>query len=101
MNLIADEILIGKVDPEIGGNKLDNRVSNGKSIDHDHFRAYRLCREEVMAAWLDLVSQVIRMYFSNVGTLYEDNRLFQTEFPQGLGTDSGRSFSTLPRWQCG
>lgn len=84
MNLIAEEVLIGKVDPEIGGNRLENRVSKGESIDHDHLRAYRLCREEVMSAWLDLVSQVIRMYFSNVGTLYEDSRLFQTEFPPAL-----------------
>jgi hypothetical protein len=84
MNLIADEILVGKVDPEIGGNRLENRVSQGEPIDHDHLRAYRLCREEVMGAWLDLVSQVIRMYFSNVGTLYEDARLFQTEFPLAL-----------------
>jgi hypothetical protein len=101
MNLIAEEVLIRKVDPDIGGNRLENRVANGENIDGDHLRAYRISREEVTAAWLDLIDQVIKNFFSNVGVLYQGDRLFQTPFEDALWQRLRsfiHNFAALPVW---
>lgn len=101
MNIVAEEVLIDRIDTAIGGNRLENKVAKGEHIDPNHLRAYRLCREEVVAAWMDLIAQVIKNYFSNVGTLYDDKRLFQNEFTPQLWERLKtfvHNFANLPVW---
>jgi hypothetical protein len=85
----------------VGGKRLEYRVGKGENIDGNHLRACRLNREEVMAAWLDLIDQAIRTYFSKVGVPYESDRLYQTPFEVALWQrlrSFVRNFAALPVW---
>lgn len=101
MNIVAETILIGCVDPDLGGTRLESKVAAGEDIDGNHLRAFRMSREEVVAAFVDLVSQVIRTYFSYTGRIYVDDRLFQNKFDDALW-DRLRTFvsnfAALPVW---
>lgn len=101
MNIVADTILIGCVDPEIGGSRLESKVAAGENIDGKHLRAFRMSREEVVMASVELLSQVIRTYFSFTGQIYVDDRLFQNRFPDALWDRLRtfvRNFADLPVW---
>ena len=37
MNLIAEELYIGKFDPELGTDKIENRLQKGDNYPHDIF----------------------------------------------------------------
>jgi len=101
MNIVAETILIGGVDPDIGGNRLESKVAAGENIDGKHLRAFRLSREEVVVAFVELVGQVIRTYFSYTGKIYVDDRLFQNRFDDALWDRLRtfvKNFADLPVW---
>lgn len=101
MNIIAEEIYVGKFDPAIGCHKIENRIQKGEKIPLDHLRAYRLSREEIIYTWLKYIQQIVKNYFIMLGNPINEDRLFQYKFPPPLW-DRVRSFiknlKQLPVW---
>lgn len=48
MNIIAEELFIGKFDSDIGTNRIENRIQSGENLPLDHIRAYRKSKEEIL-----------------------------------------------------
>lgn len=48
MNMIADAIYIDKFDPEIGTDKIESKLQKGETFKHDHLRAFRMSKEEIV-----------------------------------------------------
>lgn len=101
MNIIAEEIYIGKFDPTIGTYNIENRIQKGEQIPEDHLRAHRLSREEIIYNWLRYIQQIVQNYFIMLGTPIKGEKLFQYKFPQPLW-DRVRAFAhnlkQLPVW---
>ena len=83
MHILAEEILIGKYDTEIGTYRIENNISDGRdsSITDDHLIAYRLCKEEIMYNWVQYLRLLIKNHFAFAGTMYNEDNLFQQRIP--------------------
>lgn len=104
MNIIAKKILIGKYDFEVGTYRIENRIQQGdESLDWNHIAAYRMMKEEIIYAWLSYISDVISMYFANMGKRVANRHdFFQDEFPDQLWTNIENFISNLanlPLWK--
>lgn len=84
MNIIADEIYIGKFEPDIGTNRIENRIQNGETLPLNHIKAFRLSKEEIMYNWLNYISQIISNFFIVQGKPIQQEKLFQYKFPDPL-----------------
>lgn len=84
MNIIAEEIYIGKYDADIGTYRIENKIQKGEDIPEDHLTAYRMSREEIIYNWLKYISQIIKSYFIMQGKPIDENKLFQYRFPEPL-----------------
>ncbi len=84
MNIIADEIYIGKFDTDLGTHQIEKRLQKGENIPENHLRAFRMSKEEVLYNWLDVIRKIIKRYFLLQGRTFDENRLFQYKFPQPL-----------------
>jgi len=83
MNLTAHELLQDKYDFEVGTHKLESRVSGGESIPPAHLAAARLCREEIMHAWVSSMKDILLSHLAVTGipmNLYE-GKLLHYQFP--------------------
>ena len=101
MNIIAEEIYIGRFDPDIGTYRIENRIQKGEEIPEPHLVAYRISKEEIMYNWLKYVAQIIKNYFIMQGKPIDENKLFQYSFPQPLWDRIRifiRNFRDLPIW---
>lgn len=101
MNLIAEEIYIDRFDTEIGTDKIENRLQKGENFKHDHLRAFRLSREEVLYNWLHFIRRIIQSYFLHMGKPVNEQKLFQSRFPEQLWDNIRRfvrNFAELPLW---
>lgn len=101
MNIVAEEIYIGRYDTDIGTHRIENKLQAGESLPLDHVRAYRMAREELLWNWLKYVSQIIRNYFIMQGSPIEESKLFQYKFPVPLWERIRtfvRNFRDLPLW---
>jgi hypothetical protein len=101
MNLIAQEIYTDKFDLEIGTDKIENSLQKGKDYPHDHLRAFRMSKEEIVYNWLSYVGQIARTYFIMLGKPDPQERLFQYPFPEQVWDNIGkflRSLVDLPLW---
>lgn len=101
MNLIAEELFIGKFDPDIGTDKVENRIQNGEVFPHDHLRAYRMSKEEIVYNWLQYVGQIARQYFIMQGRPDPQGRLFQFRFPEQVWENIRKflqNLAALPLW---
>jgi len=85
-NTIAEKLLIGKYNPDIGTYRIENNIANGNgdSIPDEHLIAYRLMKEEIMYNWVKYIEKLIVSYFSLTGTMYDSENLFQQQFPDKL-----------------
>ena len=102
MNTIAEEILIDKFDFAIGTNRIENRIRGGEALPPDHIRACRMCKEEIMYSWLNLIWQIVRNHFAYMGIPVDDKYLFETEFPPALNMNirnAIRNISDIPLWK--
>lgn len=101
MNIVAEEIYIGKFNPDIGTDKIESRLQKGESFTHDHLRAFRMSKEEVIYNWLRYVQLVAKNYFLTIGRPIQEDKLFQYPIPDQLWTNV-RNFvhnlSVLPLW---
>ena len=103
MNIIAEQVYIGKFNPEIGTTRIEQKIIDKKDTDitNDHLIAYRMSKEEVLYNWLQYLKRVIDSYFTNTGKIYQSNRLFQEIFPDVLWDNIRRfmkNLSELPLW---
>jgi len=48
MNIIADEVFIGKFDPDIGTRRIENRLQKGEELPLNHIKAFRMGKEEII-----------------------------------------------------
>lgn len=102
MNIIADEIYIGKFDPAIGTNRIENRVQSGEDIADNHLLAYRMGKEEIMYTWLEYIKAVIKRYFLMQNMVINEAAMFQYKFPDALWdiiTKSVRNLTLLSLWK--
>lgn len=101
MNIIADEVFIGKFDPDIGTRRIENRLQKGEDIPISHVRAFRMSKEEIMYNWLRYIEQIIKNYFIMQGKPIQEKKLFQYKFPETIW-DRIRIFvknlANLPVW---
>ena len=101
LNIIAEEIFIGKYDFDIGARRVEERVRKEEEIPDDHLRVLRMSREEVLYNWLRYVRDLIRRYFLMQGQVVEEDELFQRQFPDDLwklARTLVRSIAALPLW---
>lgn len=101
MNLIAEELFIGKFDPDIGTDKIENRIQNGEVFPHGHLCAYRMSKEEIVYNWLQYVGQIARQYFIMQGRPDPQGRLFQFRFPEQVWENIRKflqNLAVLPLW---
>jgi hypothetical protein len=101
MNIIAEEIYIGKYDNDIGTNRIENRLQAGETLPLKHVRAFRMSKEEILWNWLKYVSQIIRNFFIMQGMPIEEKKLFQYKFPLPLWERIRvfvRNLNSLPLW---
>ena len=61
-NIIAEELLIGKYDDEVGTNKIENKIATGvgNTITDDHLIACRLFKEEIMYNWIQYIKLLVK-----------------------------------------
>lgn len=104
MNIVAEKILIGKYDFEIGTNRLENKIQQGnETIDWNHVAAFRMMKEEIIYTWLGYISDVIVMFFANMGKRTANRRdFFQEKFPDQLWVNISNfieNLYNLPLWK--
>jgi hypothetical protein len=101
MNIIAEEIFIGKFDSDIGTNRVESRIQSGENLPLEHIRAFRLSKEEILYNWLGYVHKITQTYFIVQGMPIQEEKLFQYRFPEPLW-ERIRTFtnnvSNLPVW---
>jgi hypothetical protein len=101
MNLIADEIYVGKFDPEVGTDKIESRLQKSEDFAFPHLRAFRMSKEEILYNWLRYVQQIAKMYFISTGKPIVEEKLFQYHFPEQLWENIRhfvRNLAALPFW---
>ena len=101
MNLIAEEVMIGRFDPDLGTYKLESRVQGGEAIPENHLIAYRLTKEEILYNWLKYIEQIIKNYFIMLGKPIQEEKLFEYRFPEAVWDRIRtfvRSLRALPVW---
>jgi HNH endonuclease. len=84
MNLVAEVLLVGQFEMELGTARLENKVQKGEDIPEPHLRAFRMCKEEVLYSWLSYVRQIVQVHFTMAGQPFDQNRSFQYKFPEQL-----------------
>lgn len=106
LNIIAEQVYIGKFNPDIGVNRIEQKIIDKKDteIKDEHLIAYRISKEEIIYNWLLYLKSVIENYFSNTGRKLEKdkNRLFQTAFDEQLWKNIEnfiRNLIRLPLWK--
>lgn len=101
MNIIAEELYIGKFDPDIGTRRIENRIQKGEELPLEHIRAFRMSKEEILYNWLRYVGQIISQAFIMQGIPLDDKRLFQYKFPETIWDRIRvfiRNLSNMPVW---
>lgn len=101
MNIIAEEIFIGRFDPDIGTYRIENSIQKGEDIPEEHLTAYRMSKEEILYNWLRYVQQIIKNYFIMQGKPIQEDKLFQYRLPEPLWERIGifiKNLRSLPLW---
>ncbi len=80
-NIIAEEIYSGKFDLDIGTYQIESRIQKGDEFPLKHLLAFRLSKEEILYNWLRYASQIIQQAFIIQGHPIDNNKIFQTKFP--------------------
>ena len=84
MNIIAEEIFIGKFDLAIGTFQIENKIQKGEHFALEHVRAYRMSKEEIIYSWLKFIEQIVYNDFTVRGIPIKKEKLFQYEFERQL-----------------
>ena len=103
-DILAEEIYEKKFDVNVGVNRIEQRLINGrdKDITDNHLVAYRVSKEEILANWLKYVEKVIKAFFINAGKSFNEENLFQQLFEEQLWENIRifiKNFIQLPLWK--
>lgn len=104
-NMLADAIYVGKFDVEVGTNRIEEMIVQGKDkeITDEHLIAYRVSKEEIMWNWLKKIVDIMNLYFlATTGGVYNKENLFQQKIPPQLWTNIEnfvKNFIALPLWR--
>lgn len=101
MNIIAEEVFIGKFDPDIGTRRIENRLQKGEDLPLNHIRAFRMSKEEIIYNWLRYIEQIIKNFFIMQGKPIQEKKLFQYKFPEAMWERIRifvRNLTNLPVW---
>lgn len=101
MNLIAEEIFIGKFDGDIGTSQIESKIQKGENLPLPHIRAFRMSKEEILYNWLRYIEQIIKNYFIMQGKPIQESKLFQYKFSEPLWEKIKifiRNMAHLPVW---
>jgi len=103
MNIIAEEILVGNFDFEIGTYKIENKIQSGEPVNWNHVVAYRMMKEEIIYAWLRYILEIIIAYRVQNGQFSQGKKdFFQEEFPEQLWSHIRtfiQNLYNLPLWR--
>lgn len=103
MNIIADNILVGKFDLDIGTYRIENRIQNGENLNWDHIVGYRMMKEEILYAWLRYINDIIITYYALMGKpIFEKHDFFEDKFPDQLWINIEnfvKNLVNLPLWR--
>ncbi len=81
MNIIAEEIFIGKFETSLGTGLIEHKIKKGEDVPEQHLRAFRMAKEEIIYNWLRYVRQIVHSYFITTGKPIEENKLFEYAIP--------------------
>jgi hypothetical protein len=101
MNIIADEIYIGKFDSDLGTGYIESKIQKGENIPFAHLIAYRMSKEEIIYNWLKYIEQIIKSFFIMQGKPIKEEKLFQYKFSEPLWdriTIFIKNLTKLPVW---
>ncbi len=101
LNLVAEEIFIGKFDSDIGTFRVEYYIQKGEDLPVDHIRAFRMSKEEILYNWLKFIKQVVHYYFLFQGITIQEKKLFQYPFPDPLWDKVAiflKNLANLPVW---
>ena len=104
LNILAERVYINKFIPEIGVNRIENRIIEKKDTDitDEHLIAFRMSKEEILHNWLQYLKMVIKAYFTNTGKMINDDELFQHPFDEQLWKNIDnfiKNLKELPLWK--
>lgn len=104
LSIISETLYIGKFNPEIGVNRIENKILEKRDteITDAQLIAYRMSKEEIVYSWAPYLFKVIQLYFINAGINYEPSSLFQTPFPDQVWENLKKfmtSLYNLPLWK--
>lgn len=103
-NIIAEELLIGNYDDNIGTYRIENNIAAGRGdlITDGHLIACRLFREEIMYNWVLYIKLLIKNHFAFTGVWYDEVNLFQQKLPEQLWGNIRtfiKNLRDLPLWK--
>ena len=104
LNIIAEEIYINKFKPETGVGRIEQKIVSKKDNDitDEHLIAFRISKEEIVFNWIQYLEKVIESYFTQTGKIFENEKLFQNQFPEQLWTNIRnfvQNLKELPLWK--
>ncbi|GHV67032.1 hypothetical protein AGMMS49928_03140 [Spirochaetia bacterium] len=104
LNIIAEEIYIGKFDPNVGVNRIEQKIIDKKDLEikDEHLIAYRISKEEIIYNWLVYLKYVVKTYFSTIGKKFDESKMFQTPLDEQLWKNIKNfvnNLSKLPLWK--
>lgn len=104
LNILAETIYVDKFNPEIGTNRIENRVSRGDDADitPDHLAAFRMSKEEILLAVVPIMISVITSTLTFSGEIVPEEGLFMKEFPVNVWENFERfivNYAALPLWR--
>jgi hypothetical protein len=76
-------------------------VLKGENIPHEHLRAWRVAREEVLANVLEWIRLTIENYYAYTGELLDKDRILQKKHPDAVWANIQnvlQGFADLPCW---
>lgn len=101
MNIIAEQVFIGKFDLETGTSQIESKIQKGENLPLDHIKAFRMSRFEIIYNWLRYVTHIIKNHYIMLGIPIQENKLFQYKFPESLWKRIEtyvKNMSNLPVW---
>jgi len=106
LNIIAENIYIGKFNPDVGVSKIEQKILDQKDVDitDAHLIAYRMSKEEIIYNWLLYVKDVVVNYLSTIGKFKssEANRVFQKPLDDQVWKNIDvflKNLANLPLWR--
>ncbi|TRZ85068.1 HNH endonuclease [bacterium] len=100
MSLFSEAFFMGSWDPELGGRRIEKRISDGEAIPESHLRAWRIAREEVMANIMRWVRLVIANFNAYTGKVVYEDRLLHQRLPDELWKRLASFFESMSRLPC-